>query len=189
MLRNVSRNQSASWYAFGLIIGLSTGGMENFHSIGLQGTLGPPINSSMNFGIPHQHCREFEHEFFWERTCTSWSMVLIWLSWKMLRPQFNFLVSLLSVHLLGTPAITRPLLSLSAFSTTLTNSKWFHSKNSKPWFVDDGLEFNCAFSVMHRRAENVEFEEAEEITMHGSLEVWVYWRINYLNKGNSHFLP
>lgn len=60
--------------------------------------------------------------------------------------QFNLPVSLPSVHLLGTPAGTGPLPSVSASSTTLTNSKGFHSKNSKPGLVDDGLGFNGAFS-------------------------------------------
>lgn len=63
-LSNVSNAQGASWNAFGLITGLPTGGLETLHSIGLQGTLRPSINSSMNMGIPRQRCRDFEERGF-----------------------------------------------------------------------------------------------------------------------------
>jgi hypothetical protein len=50
------------------------------------------------------------------------------------------------VHLLGTPAGTGPLSSVSASSTTLMNSKGLHSKSGKPGIADDGLGLNGAFS-------------------------------------------
>jgi RNA-binding protein 26 len=50
------------------------------------------------------------------------------------------------VHLLGTPAGTGPLSSVSASSTTLMNSKGLHSKSGKPGIGDDGLGLNGAFS-------------------------------------------
>lgn len=58
--------------------------------------------------------------------------------------QFNLPVSLPSVHLLGAPAGTGPLPSVSA-STALMNSKGLHGKSSKPGMADDGLGLNGAF--------------------------------------------
>ncbi|KAF5457280.1 hypothetical protein F2P56_021393 [Juglans regia] len=148
-LANVSNAQSASWNAFGLITGLPTGGLETLHSIGLQGTLRPPINSSMNIGIPHQRCRDFEERGFCLRgdMCPMEHGVnRIVIEDVQGLSQFNLPVSLPSVHLLGTPAGTGPLPSVSASSTTLMNSKGFHSKSSKPGLVEDGLGFNGAFS-------------------------------------------
>lgn len=63
-LPNVSNAQNASWNAFGLIPGIPNGGMDAIHSIGLQGTLRPPIHSSLNIGIPRQRCRDFEERGF-----------------------------------------------------------------------------------------------------------------------------
>jgi hypothetical protein len=83
-LPNVSNAQNASWNAFGLITRIPTGGMDTLHSIGLQGPLGPPINSSMNMGIPCQRCRDFEEHGCWG-TCAPWSMVSIGLLLKMFR--------------------------------------------------------------------------------------------------------
>ena len=50
------------------------------------------------------------------------------------------------MHLLGTPAGTGPLPSVSASSTALMNSKGLHGKSSKPGMADDGLGLNGAFS-------------------------------------------
>ena len=63
-LPNVSNPQSASWNAFGLLPGVPNGGLDTLHSIGLQGTLRPPIRSSLNLGIPRQRCRDFEERGF-----------------------------------------------------------------------------------------------------------------------------
>lgn len=63
-LPNVSTTQSASWTAFGILPGVPNGGLDTLHSIGLQGTLRPPINSSLNIGIPRQRCRDFEERGF-----------------------------------------------------------------------------------------------------------------------------
>ncbi|KAG6720011.1 hypothetical protein I3842_03G037100 [Carya illinoinensis] len=148
-LPNVSNAQGASWNAFGLITGLPTGGLETLHSIGLQGTLRPSINSSMNMGIPRQRCRDFEERGFCLRgdMCPMEHGVnRIVIEDVQSLSQFNLPVSLPSVHLLGTPAGTRPLQSVSASSTTLMNSKGLHNKISKPGIVDDGLGPNGAFS-------------------------------------------
>lgn len=63
-LPSVSNAQSASWNAFGLIPGVPNGGLDMIHPIGLQGTLRPPINSSLNLSIPRQRCRDFEERGF-----------------------------------------------------------------------------------------------------------------------------
>jgi RNA-binding protein 26 len=63
-LANVSNVQSASWNAFGLMPRMSNGGLDTIHPIGLQGTLRPAVNSSLNMGIPHQRCRDFEERGF-----------------------------------------------------------------------------------------------------------------------------
>lgn len=63
-LPNVSNSQSASWSAYGLIPGLPNGGLDTLHSIGLQGTLRPPLSSSLNMGITRQRCRDFEERGF-----------------------------------------------------------------------------------------------------------------------------
>lgn len=62
-LPNVSNPQN-SWNAFGLLPGVPNGGLDTLHSIGLQGTLRPPIHSSLNLGIPRQRCRDFEERGF-----------------------------------------------------------------------------------------------------------------------------
>ncbi|XP_075674568.1 zinc finger CCCH domain-containing protein 41 [Castanea sativa] len=147
-LPNVSNAQSASWSAFGLIPGLPTGGLDTIHSIGLQGTLRPPINSSMNMGIPRQRCRDFEERGFCLRgdMCPMEHGVnRIVIEDVQSLSQFNLPVSLPNVHLLGAPAGTGPLPSVSASSTALMNSKGLHGKSSKPGMADDGLGLNGAF--------------------------------------------
>lgn len=52
---NVSNAQSAPWSAFGLVPGIPNG----FHT-----TLRPPMNPSLNIGIPRQRCRDFEERGF-----------------------------------------------------------------------------------------------------------------------------
>lgn len=148
-LPNVSNAQSGSWNAFGLIAGLPSGGLDTLHSIGLQGPLGPPINSSMNMGIPRQRCRDFEERGFCLRgdMCPMEHGVnRIVIEDVQSLSQFNLPVSLPSVHLLGTPAGAGPVSSVSASSATLMNSKGLHGKSSKPGMADDSLGLNGAFS-------------------------------------------
>ena len=63
-LTNVSNAQNASWNTFGLIPRIPGGGLDALHSISLQGTLRPPLHSSLNIGIPRQRCRDFEERGF-----------------------------------------------------------------------------------------------------------------------------
>lgn len=60
---DAAATQSASWGAFGLIHGLSNGGLDTLHPLGLQGALRPAI-SPLNIGIPRQRCRDFEERGF-----------------------------------------------------------------------------------------------------------------------------
>lgn len=59
--------------------------------------------------------------------------------------QFNLPVSLPSAHLLGTPAGLGSTPSVTAPSSTLSNSTGLHSKSSRPEMVDNDLAFNCPF--------------------------------------------
>uniref|UniRef100_A0A5B6ZEI2 Putative zinc finger CCCH domain-containing protein 41 n=1 Tax=Davidia involucrata TaxID=16924 RepID=A0A5B6ZEI2_DAVIN len=146
-LPNVSNAQNASWSAFGLIPGIPNGGLDTLHSLGLQGTLRPAINSSLNMGIPRQRCRDFEERGFCLRgdMCPMEHGVnRIVVEDVQSLSQFNLPVSLPSAHLLGTPAGPCPLPSVSAPSSM--NSKGLHSKSSKPGMADDGLRLNSTFT-------------------------------------------
>ncbi|KAK9272035.1 hypothetical protein L1049_002404 [Liquidambar formosana] len=148
-LPNVSNPQGASWNTFGLIPGIPNGGLDTLHSLGLQGTLRPPINPSLNMGIPRQRCRDFEERGFCLRgdMCPMEHGVnRIVVEDVQSLSQFNLPVSLPSAHLLGTPAGPGPLTSVAIPSSALMNSKGLHSKSSKPGMADDGLGLNGAFS-------------------------------------------
>ncbi|XP_004304651.1 PREDICTED: zinc finger CCCH domain-containing protein 41 [Fragaria vesca subsp. vesca] len=139
-LPNVSNPQNASWNAFGLLPGVPNGGLDTLHSIGLQGTLRPPIRSSLNLGIPRQRCRDFEERGFCLRgdMCPMEHGVnRIVVEDVQSLSQFNLPVSLPSAHLLGKPTGPGPLPSVSASSTTLMNNKGLHSKASKSSVTDD----------------------------------------------------
>lgn len=138
-LPNVSNPQS-SWNAFGLLPGVPNGGLDTLHSIGLQGTLRPPIHSSLNLGIPRQRCRDFEERGFCLRgdMCPMEHGVnRIVVEDVQSLSQFNLPVSLPSAHLLGKPTGPGTLASVGASPTTLMNSKGLHSKTSKSNVTDD----------------------------------------------------
>lgn len=64
-LPNVSNAYGANWGAFGLVPGMSNGGMDSLHPLGLQGAY-RSINPSMNMGLglARQRCRDFEEQGF-----------------------------------------------------------------------------------------------------------------------------
>ncbi|XP_059643519.1 zinc finger CCCH domain-containing protein 41 [Cornus florida] len=145
-LPNVSHAPNASWSAFGLTSGIPNGGLDTLHSLGLQGTLRPPINASLNMGIARQRCRDFEERGFCLRgdMCPMEHGVnRIVVEDVQSLSQFNLPVSLPSAHLLGTPG---SLPSVSAPSSSSMNSKGLHSKISKPGTVDNGLGLNGGFT-------------------------------------------
>ncbi|XP_050383611.1 zinc finger CCCH domain-containing protein 41 [Argentina anserina] len=139
-MANVSNPQSASWNAFGLLPGIPNGGLDTLHSIGLQGTLRPPIHSSLKLGIPRQRCRDFEERGFCLRgdMCPMEHGVnRIVVEDVQSLSQFNLPVSLPSAHLLGKPTGPGPFSSVSASSTTSMNNKGLHSKTNKSSVTDD----------------------------------------------------
>ncbi|KAM2682804.1 hypothetical protein EV1_044505 [Malus domestica] len=148
-LPNVSSAQSGSWNAFGLIPGIPNGSMDTLHSIGLQGTLRPPIHSSLNMGIPLPRCRDFEERGFCLRgdMCPMEHGVnRIVIEDVQSLSQFNLPVSIPNAHLLGKPTGPGSLPSVSASSTALLNSKSLHGKTSKTGVTDDGLGVNGSYS-------------------------------------------
>lgn len=147
-LPNISNSQNAS-FAFGLIPGVPNGGLDTLPSIGLQGTLRPPLNSSLNMGISRQRCRDFEERGFCLRgdMCPMEHGVnRIVVEDVQSLSQFNLTVPLPSAPLLATPAGPGLLSSVGAASTTLMNSKGVHNKGSKTGLMDDGMGLNGAYS-------------------------------------------
>ncbi|KAJ7974614.1 Zinc finger CCCH domain-containing protein 41 [Quillaja saponaria] len=144
---NVSNAQSASWNGFQLSPGIPNGGLDMLHSIGLQGTLRPSINLSLNMGIPRQRCRDFEERGFCLRgdMCPMEHGVnrIVVEDVKSLS-QFNLPVSLSNAHLLGTAAGSGLLQSLSASASSM-NSKSIHAKVDKPGMGDDVLGLHGAY--------------------------------------------
>ncbi|XVF14061.1 hypothetical protein REPUB_Repub09cG0024300 [Reevesia pubescens] len=148
-LPNVSNAQSHSWSAFGLMPGMPNGGLDTLHPIGLQGALRPPINSSLNMGIPRQRCRDFEERGFCLRgdMCPMEHGVnRIVVEDVQSLSQFNLPVTVPSAQLLATPAGPGLLPSDVPPSTTLMNSKGIHSKSSKHGMTDDALGLNGAYT-------------------------------------------
>ncbi|XP_054815094.1 zinc finger CCCH domain-containing protein 41 isoform X1 [Prosopis cineraria] len=146
-LPNVSNAQNASWNAFGLIPGVPNGGLDMLRPIGLQGALRPPINSSISLSIPRQRCRDFEERGFCLRgdMCPMEHGVnRIVIEDVQSLSQFNLPVSLPSAHLMGAPAGSGSLHSISA-TTTSMNSKGIHGKASKSGIGDDGLVLGGAY--------------------------------------------
>ncbi|MFQ6665942.1 hypothetical protein Gotur_032482 [Gossypium turneri] len=147
-LPNVSNAQSPSWGAFGMIPGIPNGGLDTLHPIGLPGVLRPPMNSSLNMGIPRQRCRDFEERGFCLRgdMCPMEHGVnRIVIEDVQSLSQFNLPVTVRSAQLLATPAAPRPLPS-SVPPTTMMSSKGIHSKSSKSGMTDDALGLNGAYT-------------------------------------------
>ncbi|XP_012459372.2 zinc finger CCCH domain-containing protein 41 [Gossypium raimondii] len=147
-LPNVSNAQSPSWGAFGMMPGIPNGGLDTLHPIGLPGVLRPPMNSSLNMGIPRQRCRDFEERGFCLRgdMCPMEHGVnRIVIEDVQSLSQFNLPVTVPSAQLLATPAAPRPLPS-SVPPTTLMSSKGIHSKSSKSGMTDDALGLNGAYT-------------------------------------------
>ncbi|XP_042499864.1 zinc finger CCCH domain-containing protein 41-like [Macadamia integrifolia] len=148
-LPSVGNAQSGSWSAFGLIPGMPNGNLDTLHSLGLQGTLRPPINPSLSIGMARQRCRDFEERGFCLRgdMCPMEHGVnRIVVEDVQSLSQFNLPVSLPSARLLGVPSGTGPLTSVSAPSGLLTNSKGLHGKSTKPGTNDDGIGLNGVLS-------------------------------------------
>ncbi|GAB4846716.1 hypothetical protein Ancab_025722 [Ancistrocladus abbreviatus] len=143
-----TNSQSGSWSNFGLIPGIPSGGVDAIHPLGLQGTLGTPINPSLTLGIPRQRCRDFDELGFCLRgdMCPMEHGVnRIVVEDVQSLSQFNLPVSLPSAHLLGTPAGTGLVPSVTA-SNTLINSKVSHSRINRLEVDDDRFSLAGALS-------------------------------------------
>ncbi|XP_077219961.1 zinc finger CCCH domain-containing protein 27-like isoform X2 [Tasmannia lanceolata] len=148
-LPNAASTRSSSWGAFGLIHGMPNGGLDPLHSLGLQRTLRPPINPSLNIGMPRQHCRDFEERGFCLRgdMCPMEHGVnRIVVDDVQSLSQFNLPVSIPSARLLGMQGGTGPLPPVAAAPGPLMNSKGLHSKSTKPGVADSGLGLNGVLS-------------------------------------------
>ncbi|XP_061373486.1 zinc finger CCCH domain-containing protein 41 [Gastrolobium bilobum] len=146
-LPNVSNAQNASWNTFGLLPAVPNGGLDMLHPMGLQGTLRPPINSSLNVNIPRQRCRDFEERGFCLRgdMCPMEHGVnRIVIEDVQSLSQFNLPVSLPSAHLIGAPAGSGSLHSVNA-STTSINNKCIPGKFCKSVVGDDVLPLDGAY--------------------------------------------
>ncbi|OMO69372.1 hypothetical protein COLO4_29094 [Corchorus olitorius] len=164
---NVSNAQSPSWSPFGLVPGIPpgipNGGLDALHPIGLQGALRPPMNSSLNMGIPRQRCRDFEERGFCLRgdMCPMEHGVnRIVVEDVQSLSQFNLPVAVPSAPLLATPAGPGPLSSGVAPSTI--NSKGVHSKSSKPGMPDDVLGLNGAAYTASTSASGADLYDPDQ---------------------------
>lgn len=147
-LPNISNAQNASWNTFGLIPAVPNGGgLDILHPMGLQGTLRPPINSSLNVNIPRQRCRDFEERGFCLRgdMCPMEHGVnRIVIEDVQSLSQFNLPVSLTSAHLNGTPTGSGSLHSVNT-STASMNNKCKLGIISKSVVSDVGLPMDGAY--------------------------------------------
>ncbi|KAG6588947.1 zinc finger CCCH domain-containing protein 41-like [Cucurbita moschata] len=153
-LPSVSTSQTAPWNTFGLIPGIPNGGLEPMHSIGFQGTLRPPINPSLNIGMPRQRCRDFEERGF----CLRGDMCpmehgtnRIVVEDVQSLSQFNLPLSLPNAQLMGKSTGSLPTVSTS--STTVMCGKGLLGKNTKPGVGDDSLAFHGVYSGSGNAAE------------------------------------
>ncbi|KAJ6423866.1 hypothetical protein OIU84_024773 [Salix udensis] len=134
---------------YGLMPGMSNGGLDTLHSIRLQGTLRPAVNSSLNMGIPHQRCRDFEERGFCLRgdMCPlEHGVNRIVVEDVQSLSQFNLPVSLPRAQIPGTTSGLGALPTVGAPPATLMNSKGLHGKSNKPGIVDDGFGLNSAYT-------------------------------------------
>jgi RNA-binding protein 26 len=147
-LPNISNAQNASWNTFGLIPAVPNGGgLDILHPMGLQGTLRPPINSSLNVNIPRQRCRDFEERGFCLRgdMCPMEHGVnRIVIEDVQSLSQFNLPVSLTSAHLNGAPTGSGSLHSVNT-STASMNNKCKLGIISKSIVSDVGLPMDGAY--------------------------------------------
>ncbi|KAE8710027.1 zinc finger family protein [Hibiscus syriacus] len=141
-LPNVSNAHSSSWSAFGLMPGIPNG-LDTLNPIGFQGVLRTPMNSSLNMGIHHQRCRDYEERGF----CLRGDMCPMEHGVNHIvveDVQFNLPGTVPTAQLLGTPSVPGPLPSGVPPSTSLMNSDGIHGKSSKPGMTGDALGSNGA---------------------------------------------
>ncbi|CAN1188110.1 Zinc finger CCCH domain-containing protein 41 [Linum perenne] len=146
-LPNVSNPQGASWNAFGLNPGIPNVGLDTLHTMGLQGSLVPAVNASLNMGIRRQRCRDFEERGFCLRgdMCPMEHGVnRIVVEDVQSLSQFNLPVSLPNAQLVGTPAVPGGLQPMGAPSS-MSKSKAVNGKSSKSGLYDENVGMNGGY--------------------------------------------
>ncbi|CAN0924500.1 Zinc finger CCCH domain-containing protein 41 [Linum grandiflorum] len=146
-LPNVSNLQSAPWNAFGLNPAIPNGGLDTLHTMGLQGTLAPAVNASLNMGIRRQRCRDFEERGFCLRgdMCPMEHGVnRIVVEDVQGLSQFNLPVSLPNAQLVGNPPVPGGLQPMGAPSS-ISMSKAVNGNSSKSGLYDDNVGLNNGY--------------------------------------------
>uniref|UniRef100_A0A0V0IWJ8 Putative zinc finger CCCH domain-containing protein 41-like n=1 Tax=Solanum chacoense TaxID=4108 RepID=A0A0V0IWJ8_SOLCH len=146
-VENVANAQSSSWSAFGMVPGISNGGLDTLHSVGFQGTLRPSLNHTMKMGIPRQRCRDFEERGFCLRgdMCPlEHGVNRIVVEDVQSLSQFNLPVSLPIAHMLG-PNTAQGSLPTIGPSSSSASGKSLHSKSINPPVIDGGLGMTDTF--------------------------------------------
>ncbi|KAK4341043.1 hypothetical protein RND71_039544 [Anisodus tanguticus] len=162
-VQNVANAQSSSWSAFGMVPGISNGGLDTLHSVGLQGALRPSLNPTLNMGIPRQRCRDFEERGFCLRgdMCPMEHGVnRIVVEDVQSLSQFNLPMSLPNAHMLG-PATGQGSLPVIGPCGSLASGKALHNKSSKVSVNDDALGLTDAF-VDGSMAGGADFYDPEQ---------------------------
>uniref|UniRef100_A0A1J3DWI5 Zinc finger CCCH domain-containing protein 41 n=1 Tax=Noccaea caerulescens TaxID=107243 RepID=A0A1J3DWI5_NOCCA len=140
-LAGVSAAQSAPWPAFGMLPGVPNGGLDGFHH--LQGSLRPPLNASLNMGIPRQRCRDFEERGFCLRgdMCPmEHGINRIVVDDVQSLSQFN-----LPVSVTGAPHMAPSSKPIPAQFGNFMNTKGAHGKINEAGMAVDGLGYGDAY--------------------------------------------
>ncbi|KAE8706698.1 COPII coat assembly protein sec16-like [Hibiscus syriacus] len=143
-LPNVSNAHNSSWSAFGLMPGIPNG-LDTLNPTSFRGVLRQPMNSSLNMGIHHQRCRDYEERGFCLRgdMCPmEHGINHIVVEDVQSLSQFNLPDTVPTAQLLATPSVPGPLPSGVPPSTSLMNSDGIHGKSSKPGMTGDAIGSN-----------------------------------------------
>ncbi|XP_059294190.1 zinc finger CCCH domain-containing protein 41-like [Lycium ferocissimum] len=142
-VQNVSSGPSSSW----MVPGISNGGFDTLHTLGLQGTLRTALNPAMSMGIPRQMCRDFEERGFCLRgdMCPlEHGVNRIVVEDVQSLSQFNLPVSLPNAHMLG-PNTAQGSLPTIGPSSSSASGKALHSKGINPPVIESGLGMTDTF--------------------------------------------
>ncbi|KAI3985624.1 hypothetical protein MKX01_033907 [Papaver californicum] len=171
-LQNAATTQNAPWGAFGLIPGMPNGGLDALHPL-MQGALRAPINPSLNIGIHHQRCRDFEERGFCLRgdMCPMEHGVnRIVVEDVQSLSQFNLPVSIPSARHLGKPTGSGVLPTVNGASNLSSSSKGLHGKSSIPGTNGNGLGMNGVLPVSTSAGEADLYDPDQPLWNNNSLE-------------------
>ncbi|KAI3981476.1 hypothetical protein MKX01_007403 [Papaver californicum] len=171
-LQNAATTQNAPWGAFGLIPGMPNGGLDALHPL-MQGALRAPINPSINIGIPHQRCRDFEERGFCLRgdMCPmEHGINRIVVDDVQSLSQFNLPVSIPSARHLGKPTGSGALPTVSGASNLSSSSKGLHGKSSILGTNGNGVGMNGVLPVSTSAGEADLYDPDQPLWNNNSLE-------------------